>query len=273
MKCLFVLHQYRSVDITDPCAFPLGFMFICSVARRDGHTVKVLNQNLWTIDLAAEIDAWNPDVVMMTGFEGFYEAVIETAKLCRARGIRTMLGGAMATLNTAEMAGYVDVLVTGEGEEVLAQALATEKGIVAGGKLKRINDVPWPDYEGFEIEEYHRRNKCTCGVKHMGVLTSRGCPYGCEFCSGGILARFQFRDLKDVFAEIDYYRHRWDPDVIMFNDNTFNVRKDRFIEVCRGMRARELPWNAAVRLDGMDDDMCREAAEGGYCRYFIVGVE
>lgn len=232
----------------------------------------MLNMNLWQFNLVQELE-WKPDWVMMTGFEGFYDAVKETAALCRSLGIKTMLGGAMASLNTVEMAGYVDVLVTGEGEDVLAQALHTERGIIVGGKVKEINSIPWPDYDGFEVREYHKRNKETCGVKHMGVITSRGCPFACEFCSGGIIGKFQFRDVKDVLAEVAHYKRTYDPDVIMYNDNTFNVRKDKFIQYCRGMKEIGMPWNSAIRLDLLDDEMAREAADGGLCRYFIVGVE
>ncbi len=261
MNILLVLHKY-GVSIDDPCCYPLGFMQISAVLKRQGHNVKVLNYNLhdyFLNDYLAEADA-----VLFTGFEEFKEQIIADAALCKIWGVRTILGGALATFAPGEMIQYVDAVVVGEGEEVIEKALQ-ETGIIYG-KVPDLDSLPYPDYDGFGIDEYNRRHP----VKYMGVLTSRGCPYSCKFCAQ--TCAFQERDLCHVFDEIDYYRGKYGITHVVFNDNTLNVRKDRFMEICRGMKLRGLKWSAAIRADRFDDAM-GEAFKNSGGQYFVIGVE
>jgi anaerobic magnesium-protoporphyrin IX monomethyl ester cyclase len=261
LNIAFIIHKY-GVPLDDPCCYPLGAMYISAVLKAKGHTVKVLNYNLYDYDLDAELEG--VDVALFTGFEEFKASIRRDAEKCREKGIRTIVGGALATFTPLEMLRYVDTVVTGEGEGVIERAL-TKKGIVAGEQVD-INSLPLPDYEGFGIEEYHRRHQ----NRYMGVLTSRGCPFACTFCAS--TCRFQERELDSVFSEIDLYRERYGIDTVVFNDNTLNVRRDRFMAICAGMKARGLKWGAAIRCDVWDREMTRAAKVSG-CIYFVVGVE
>lgn len=260
MKICLVCHKYE-VPLDDPCCYPLGFMYISAMLKRLGHEVKVLNYNLWDFDLEQEIDG--QDRVCFTGFEEFLPYIRRDAALCREHGIQTILGGALATFLPLDMLQYVDTVVIGEAERVLDEALHTE-GIVQG-LAPRLQDLPIPDYEGFGIEEYNLRH----GHVYMGILTSRGCPNHCTFCAH--TCRFQYRPLRDVFREIDFYHERYGCRRIIFNDNTLNVDRNRFLALCMGMKDRAT-WGAAIRADIWDEEMTLAAKEGG-CGYLIVGVE
>jgi anaerobic magnesium-protoporphyrin IX monomethyl ester cyclase len=246
MNMVLVLHKY-GVRLDDPCCFPLGFMYISSVLKEQGHNVKVLNYNLWEYDLSTEIEG--ADAVLFTGFEEFLPYIQRDAAICREKGVKTILGGALATFRPRQMREIVDVVIDGEGETAF------------GGDMNSL-----PDYDGFGVREYHRRN----GFKHMGVLTSRGCPHSCTFCSQ--TCRFSVRRLSHVFDEIDGYRAKYDPQCIVFNDNTLNISKLRFMAICDGMKSRGLMWTAAIRVDVFDEDMAKAAKDSG-CRYFVVGIE
>lgn len=260
MKLALVLFKY-GVRLDDPCCFPLGFMYISAVLKRAGHDVAVFNENLYPFELS---DLFGHDAVLMTGFEEFGPQIIETAAWCRENGLKTIFGGALATFKPQEMLQHVDTVIVGEGEEVIHTALHS-CGIVQGTK-PNLNNLPLPDYEGFGVSEYHRRN----GIKHMGVLTSRGCPWSCRFCAH--TCQFQYRDLAHVFYEIDRYRALYNPDLLVFNDNTLNISKRRFLGICQEMESRRLPWSAAIRLDNLDEETTAAAKRGG-ARYFVVGIE
>lgn len=261
MNVVLILPKY-SVSIHDPCIYPLGFMTISAALKQAGHNVKVLNFNLQKYDLESELSG--ADVALFTGFEEFAEFNQVVAEWCRNQGIHTVLGGALATFASAEMARHFDVVVVGEGEGAIEAAL-TSRGIIQGPKPD-LDRLPLPDYEGFGIDRYNELH----AVRYMGVLTSRGCPYSCRFCSQ--TCSFQFRSLTAVFEEIDSYRATYGVTHITFNDNTLNLRKDRFLEICEGMKMRGLTWSAAIRVDVFDTEMARAAKEGG-CTYFVVGVE
>ena len=147
------------------------------------------------------------------------------------------------------MGKYVDKLCIGEFEET-----------------SNFDQIPWPDYEGFGIDEYHRRHE----ARYMGVLTSRGCPFNCTFCVQ--TCRFRQRKLEKVFGEIQYYKSKYKIDTVVFNDNTLNVSKARFMKICWWMKGRGLSWSAAIRCDVFDEEMAKAAKESG-CSYFVVGVE
>lgn len=261
MNIVLVLPKY-SVSINDPCCFPIGFMMISSVLKQNGHNVKVLNFNIKEYGINDELEGY--DVALFTGFHEFKEFNIRTAEYCKLCGIHTILGGAEATFNAAEMVKHFDCIVIGEGEDVIEQALHSN-GIVQGTK-PNLDNLPFPDYDGFGIEKYNKLHE----IKYMGVLTSRGCLYSCRFCVQ--TCKHQLRKLVYVFEEIDAYKSKYKAEFIVFNDNTLNLSKKRFLDICKGMKDRNLFWSAAIRVDIFDKEMAKAAKESG-CKYFVVGVE
>lgn len=261
-KIALICFKY-GVPLDDPCCYPLGFMYISAVLKRAGHEVTVYNLNIIDTDPML-IEFTNYDVVLMTGFEEFLPKIKQVAHECRIHGVKTILGGALATFTPDEMLKYVDTVVIGEGDDVICTAL-NSIGIVQGTK-PNLDNLPLPDYEDFGIKEYHRRHP----YRYMGVLTSRGCPYSCKFCAQ--TCTFEYRSLSHVFNEIDLYRKRYGVQLIVFNDNTLNLDKARFLEICEGMEKRGLLWTAAIRCDNFDEEMAIAAKRSG-CVYFVVGVE
>ena len=260
MRLALILPRY-GVSIHDPCFAPLGFLYISAMAKRLGHSVDFFNMNLGPIPNVLFSDY---DAILLTGGEEFLKFNKATAELARLNGVKTVLGGALATFRAEEMARIFDSVVVGEGEGALSDALAGT-GIFQAKPLP-ITEIPWPDYESFGIDEYHKRHS----VRYMGVLTSRGCPFRCSFCVQ--TCSYRERPLHDVFAEIDHYRDRYKIGILVVCDNTLNVRKLRFMEFCDGMGSRNIKWSAAIRTDRFDEGMAVAAKKSG-CDYFVVGVE
>ncbi len=260
LRLALILPKY-GVSIHDPCFAPLGFLYISAMAKKLGHKVDFFNLNLYELRGVAFKDY---DAVLLTGGEEFIEFNKSMSEQARLQGVKTLIGGALATYRTEEMANIFDSVVVGEGEGALEAALSG-KGIFRADPLP-ISEIPWPDYEGFGIAEYHRRHP----IRYMGVMTSRGCPFRCSFCVH--VCSYRERPLADVFAEIDHYRTSYGIELLVVNDNTLNVRKDRFMAFCDGMKGRGLAWSAAIRTDRFDEDMARAAKDSG-ANYFVVGVE
>jgi anaerobic magnesium-protoporphyrin IX monomethyl ester cyclase len=129
-----------------------------------------------------------------------------------------------------------------------------------------IDKIPWPDYEGFGIDEYHKRHN----IRYMGVLASRGCPYSCTFCAS--VCKYRERSLDCVSEEIDSYIQRYRIEYLVVYDNTLNVTKDRFMSFCEMMKPKHLAWGAAIRADVFDDEMAKAFKDSGG-QYFVVGIE
>jgi radical SAM superfamily enzyme YgiQ (UPF0313 family) len=237
-------------------------MYIAAMLKSLGHDVKWLNHNLWDFDLREELKG--RDVAMFTGFEEFRDRIIRDSRIAMDMGLRTVLGGALATFEPMEMSKHVDAVVVGEGENAVSKAL--KDGWIIKAKPPHLSCIPYPDYEGFGIDEYNKRHS----IRWINVLTSRGCPGSCIFCAQ--TCQFQMRDLLTVFDEIDRYRELYNPAMIVFEDNTMNINKDRWLGVCEGMAERKLSWGAAIRCTPWDEEMARKAVDSGL-QYVIVGVE
>jgi radical SAM superfamily enzyme YgiQ (UPF0313 family) len=246
MNITLVCHKY-GVPLNDPAIYPLGFMYVSSLLKARGHNVKVLNYNLFDYKLEDEIQ--DQQIVMFTGFEEFKQSIIRDAKVCHEKGITTVLGGALATFCEDEMKQYVSRICVGEYDKEL-----------------NIDKVPYPDYDGFQVEEYFRRNS----VRHMCVLTTRGCPFNCTFCAQ--TCKFRVRKLRHVFKEVDLYREKYKVELLLFMDNTLNFSKSRYLRICEEMKKRKLTWGGAIRCDKFDDEMAKATKES-YCNNLVIGIE
>jgi radical SAM superfamily enzyme YgiQ (UPF0313 family) len=245
MKICLVCHKY-AVPLDDPCCYPLGFMYVSAMLKNAGNKVKILNFNLWDYDLKEEIKG--QDLVGFTGFEEFLPYIKRDATICKELGIETIVGGALATFKPNLMKQYVDDVVEGEFEL----------------DPRILHSWPLPDYEGFGINEYHKRH----AQKYMGVLTSRGCPFYCTFCAQ--TCAFSRRIIKQVFNEIDKYVPKYKVETIIFNDNTFNLSKGRFMALCAGMKERKLRWGAAIRVEPWDEDMAKARKAGALALWWVL---
>lgn len=247
MNICLVVPEYGPNMVNDPCCYPLGFMYVSSYYKSLGHNVKVLNFNVLNYSIRDEFNGM--DLIALTGFEQFREINAWINDIAHFMGIKTVIGGGLATFCYQDMKPLYDEVVVGEIEQDMP-----------------IDDIPWPDYEAFGINEYNKIHS----FPYIGVLTSRGCPFKCSFCAH--TCRYRERNLKDVGNEIDNYIRKYGIELLIFNDNTLNVTKKRFMSICEMMQSKHIGWSAAIRVDVFDEEMAIKAKNSG-CQYFVVGIE
>jgi anaerobic magnesium-protoporphyrin IX monomethyl ester cyclase len=183
----------------------------------------------------------------------------------------------------------VDIVVRGEYEFTLLElARAVEAGTdlaqVAGisyrdgaGVTRRNADrpleadlgaFPWPARHHFAMERYL---DLPGGIPapSLQLWASRGCPYGCIFCSwpqimyGG--SNYRTRDPKDVVDEIEHCVQKYGYRSFYFDDDTFNIGKPRIMALCREIEERNfrLPWAIMARADCMDRELLQAMKRAG----------
>lgn len=158
----------------------------------------------------------------------------------------------------------VDVVILGEGEETivrLAEAVGKGRpwrdipGIAyldegqfrsngLSARIRNIDDIPLPDWDSFPIEEYisrHQINGLNLG-RSMPLLSTRGCPYQCTFCSnpGMWTTRYVPRDPIKVVDEIELYIKKYKVVNVDFQDLTAIVKRRWVIDFCNELIRREL---------------------------------
>jgi anaerobic magnesium-protoporphyrin IX monomethyl ester cyclase len=147
---------------------------------------------------------------------------------------------------------------------------------------KDIESIPWPAYHLFKIERYTNLQPLTDGLdphaRAYTIVTSRGCPYQCIYCSKPITGNtWRPRSPQDVVAEWGHLVREMGATEIGITDDVWNLRLDRAKEICRLLIAEGLnhvPWVTVhgMRVDHTDAELFRLMKQAG-CKRVGFGVE
>jgi radical SAM superfamily enzyme YgiQ (UPF0313 family) len=300
MKICLISPPYNSavksvVGVSSP---PLGLAYIASMLRQD-HDVKIIDSNIlnYTIeDVEKELRSFYPDIVGITSVTpSIYQAyeVAETAKRMR-KDCTVVLGGPHATflpIETLKECKYVDVIVRGEGEETIRDLVETiekgedldnVKGITfrKGGEIvdvgprpfvKDIDDIPFPTRDLLPIHLYNVN-----GVKYTTMLTSRGCPFRCSFCSSSRLfgGYWRGRSPENVLEEMKNIYDEYTIRDFEFMDDTFTLDQKRAERICDGIveEGLDISWGASSRVDTLSKKLVEKMKKAG-CWILFLGIE
>jgi radical SAM superfamily enzyme YgiQ (UPF0313 family) len=175
------------------------------------------------------------DLVGITAMTATATWAYATADALRARGIPVALGGIHPTALPEEAAQHADAVVAGEAESVWPRVLADAQA----GMLQPFYQGERLPLEGLPQPLFGRLDG---PYRFRAIITTRGCPYHCTFCS---VRRFfgdtvRFRPIDDVLAEVKQV-----PGSLYFNadDNIWGADVDRSIELFRRLAAEaKRPW-------------------------------
>lgn len=282
-KLNFLLVMPRLVQrIGDGYVFPLGVAYVSSSMKKAGFNVITLNLNHKEGDvfeiIKNTIKENNIHVVATGGLSPQYhlvKSVIESVKRVN-NDIVTVVGGGIISSDpetAIEALEFVDFGVIGEGEVTMCELADTlEKGgnfsevdglifkDSSGYKktnprkdIENIGKIPWPDYEGFDIEKYLdvpspgfaglNKKRMIC------MLGSRSCPFNCTFCCHTIGKKYRRRPLDDFFAELNYLVSRYKIEYISMADEVFAPDVQSAKEFCDRIKKYNISWYADFRID------------------------
>jgi len=116
-------------------------------------------------------------------------------------------------------------------------------------RVEHLDDLPWPD---LTLIRNHEK------IRTIPVMTSRGCPYNCKFCSVTKMfgRRYRFRDTADVLAELEMLHERNPRAGFFFYDDNFTARPKRTKDLLQGMidKGLKVNWTAQARVDVVKDE-------------------
>jgi hopanoid biosynthesis associated radical SAM protein HpnJ len=141
--------------------------------------------------------------------------------------------------------------------------------------IENLDELPWVSKVYKRDLDVTRYNVPFLLHPFISMYTSRGCPAMCTFClwpqthSGH---RWRLRSSDDIYNEVQYVLGAF-PDIkeIFFDDDTFNYRKERTIELCSKLKKLNFTWSCTSRVT-TDYDTLKAMKEAG-CRLLIVGYE
>ncbi len=286
---------YDTVNIKLP---PLGLAYIAAVLRAHGHYVEIIDlnvqENLWET-----VSKYQWDIVGLSGDTSRYPISMKIAEQIKKHfGFTIFTGGPHVTFFEKETldTGYVDFIIRGEGEFItleLIDAIRQNKPLesVRGITFKKdgriiktlrapiirnLDSLPYPARDLLPMEKY----KVTLfyGRPITSILTSRGCPFNCYFCSSSQFSNliWRTRSPKNIVDEMEYVINKFDYHAFAFVDDNFTLNSKRVIEISKEIVKRKLDiyWWAFSRVDELlgHEDMVEWMAKSG-CKMVFLGIE
>jgi anaerobic magnesium-protoporphyrin IX monomethyl ester cyclase len=221
---------------------------------------------------------------------------VEIAELARRAGAFAVAGGPdAASRPEAYLDAGFDAVVPGEGEATLddlsrrvasGDDVAGTPGVVVrrGRELVRgprrplltdLDALPLPAWDLIDMEAYLRRWQEKTGERRSAVLTSRGCPFDCSWCSKPTFGRsFRQQSPARVIAELRALRDRYRVDYVRFCDDVFGIHRAWLEELLRGIERENLGlrFECLARVELLRPDLLARMKRAGLERVYL-GVE
>lgn len=143
-----------------------------------------------------------------------------------------------------------------------------------------LDSLPFPARHLLPMDSYHgpgwfRWLKGYAGP-FVSVITSRGCPFACNFCASPTMwgRRIRYRSIGNVMAEIDHLKRTYNIKVLHFQDDIFSIERERTIEICKHLISRNynLRIMCSARVDHIDEELLCYMKKAGV-EWIFYGVE
>jgi radical SAM superfamily enzyme YgiQ (UPF0313 family) len=283
---------------------PLNLAYLKSVLLKndlsDGvKIIEILNKDKDSVINAIKKE--NPSFIGISCFTTERSIAFMIAKLAKTinSDIKVIMGGHHATFMYEQILENfpVDYIVLGEGEATFADLInnlkngyppSEVKGIAfkKGEKviktdprplLKDLNLLPFPDWHDLDFGDYppYEDLKEYGKLKMAPMITSRGCPHACHYCStSAFWGGWRFRTPSNVVDEIEILQSEYGIEYLGITDANFTVNKKRVIEICKGMIKRniDITWLAESRVNQVNREMLKWMKKAG-CHLIFYGVE
>lgn len=295
VRILLVVPPYALEEYPVP---PLSLSYLSGSLLAHGFEVEILD--LLTSKTSAakirhKLQHYQPQLVGTTAVTMTFPAAARILKVCKEcdPSITTVVGGQHASFAAEDAfrrAPWIDIVVAGEGDLTLVEvASALDKGAdlgtVAGlyinrnGKaiktdrrplIENLDDLPLPARHLLPLSKYHGLGAA------CSVISSRGCPYGCIFCTTPRMygRKVRFRRPLLVVDEIEMMYREYGFSMMNMVDDTFTLNHSHARELCRELIRRNLPvkWGAFSRVDTLTPDLLNLMRDAG-CTCILFGVE
>jgi len=289
-KIIFVEPKSPGFHIYSKWHLPrLGTVLLATILRNLGHDAKVFVEEIQRLD---KDELARCDLVGISTITSTAPRAYALADELRAKGVPVVMGGAHPTFLPDEALEHADFVVRGEGEEAIIELFDVidgkrQKNTVAGlsyredGKI--MHNPPrelCPDLDAYPSPDLSLIAGFGTGVRSffrnpniIPLITSRGCPFNCKFCSVTPMfgRKYRFRSTEKVLEDIRPYVDR----TVFFYDDNFSANKKRTKELLRRMIQEKLTpyWTAQVRADVAKDEELLDLMQKSNCSTVYIGFE
>lgn len=279
---------------------PLGLLYVASHLKAAGVSVGVYDPTFLSIEgFRDHVRDHRPPVVGLYCNLMTKQNVLRMISICKQAGAHVVLGGPEPAPYADEyLRRGADIVVVGEGERTLEELIThlTHHGLdgldaVAGiaflgdgATLRRtaprpqITDLsaqPWPDRDAIDMEQYLETWSTHHGVRSVSLITARGCPYTCTWCSHDVFGQtHRRREVQEVADEVEWLARRYDPDQLWYADDVFTIQPRWTLKYADELARRNLriPFECISRADRLNEDLA-DALQAMGCFRLWIGSE
>lgn len=288
----------------------LGILKVAAVLERAGHGVEMLDlSGIENYEEVASLHAASSkaQVFGLTATTPQLPAATKILRALRSQKpqARIILGGPHITLVNAaykgekskglngrasqayqKLEGLYDILVAGDGEDAIFEALSERapKLIDADDPRSplfltnsRLTEIPFPARNLVDVGSYHYEID---GLKALSLIAQLGCPFECGFCGGRqspMLRRIRMRTTENIVLEMERMFHDYDTRGFMLYDDELNVNP-KMVELMKAIRALQDRLGVEFRLRGFiksqlfNDEQASAMRQAGF-RWILTGFE
>ena len=277
--------------------FPLGLAYVAAVLKEKGHEVEIFDA--WvnhyskeeTLSKLKDIEYDIMGITAMSPHFKYMEWFIKEVKGMHPER-KILIGGALAKYNYKQVLETMDVdfCVLGWGEYVMPKLLENledpseveSMAYLKDGKvfvtksiseIHKIDEVPFPAWDLFDVEKYigATRLGIANSSRRMCVITTRGCPFNCHFCSKNFPV-VNMRSVDNVIEEIKILKDKYKVEVIDFEDELVMMSRKRMLELCEKIKPLKIRWKCNGRVNHVDFEVLKAMKASG-CYYVAYGIE
>lgn len=291
--------KYKFLGVVAPS---LGIGYMAAVLEKNGYDVDVIDASALELtydELGEEILKRKPDIVSISALTPTIGVALDSADKIKQVKPDTIvvLGGYHPTFEYKSVLEEpsIDIVVRGEGEYTVLDLVRT---IENGGDLTEVkglafhdendgelivtedrpiihnlDELPFPAFHLFPMDKYRILNITT---NVATIITTRGCPMQCSFCSSAALHgnKLRRRSYQNVCDEIEMRLREQNINTIAFMDDTFTLNKNFVRDFCNEVKRRNLKfwWGCTSRVDTLDEELLQIMKDAG-CITIFIGVE
>ena len=288
-------YSKSSVNNPDYSSPPLGVAYLAAVLEKNNFDVSILDMHIQALnpeDIIAHYRKEKPRIIALSATTPTFPNTVKIAKLIKAWDEKTIvvLGGVHATCVPEECIAFecFDYIVIGEGEftmlelvnSIIHKTIKIESidGLMykVGNKiqatkprqwLENLDLLPYPSRDLLDINAYYKKGS---------IISSRGCPYRCNYCSCAVIAGHTYRthSVNYVLDEIEFLMDHYGIEHFDFHDDTFNFYPERVFEFCRRIKERQMKfhWGCFCRVTNFNDEIAQVMKNSG-CNVVQFGIE
>lgn len=247
-------------------------------------------------DFIELVKEFKPDLILMSVQEDVWSLAIKLLDSIKEYNIPNLLGGVfcISASNLVLSNNLVNYVCNHEGERVVVDFIKTIKNKEDFKKIKGISykdkfgliqkNVPQdlcdisdviPDFSCFEDKRWQRPMGGKIFKRAISMETYRGCPYNCTYCnspntrdvSGGASKFLRTKSADIIEKEFLYYKELYNPDLVMFIDDSFLARpKKEMFEFCEMWSKYKIPFWFNTRIENCKPEILSALKDAGVYR-------